>query len=244
MAVIGFLFGMVSYAVFLASFLYAIGFVGNLAVPKSIDSVPAGPLGEALLVDAALLVAFALQHSLMARPAFKKWWTGMVPPSIERSVYVLISSMFLLLLFWKWEAIPGAVWSVDHPIVRMALDALFWLGWLIVVWSTCMIDHFDLFGLRQVYLRIRGVEYTPVRFKVRALYKYVRHPIMLGFLIAFWATPQMTVGHLLFSLVMTLYTFIGIHLEERDLATLHGSDFERYRSAVPMIVPVPGRWSR
>jgi protein-S-isoprenylcysteine O-methyltransferase Ste14 len=241
---IGFLYGVVSYGAFLASFLYAIGFVGNLLVPKSIDSGPSGPLSEALLVNAVLLSLFAIQHSVMARPLFKTWWIRIVPRSTERSTYVLISSLLLALLFWKWQAMPGSIWSVENQPGRMALNALFWLGWLIALWSTFMISHSDLFGLRQVYLRLRGVAYTPVRFNASALYRFVRHPLMLGFLIAFWATPYMTHGHLLFSMAMTAYIFTGIYFEEHDLANSHGEAFEQYRKDVPMIIPIPGRKGR
>jgi protein-S-isoprenylcysteine O-methyltransferase Ste14 len=243
MKVIGFVYGVLSYVIFLISFLYAVGFVGNLVVPKSIDSGPAGPLGEALLVDVVLLGLFAMQHSVMARPAFKAWWTRLVSKSVERSTYVLFASLLLALLCWKWQPITGIVWSIENPAARSGLFAVFGLGWLIVLMSTFMINHFDLFGLRQVYLRLRNAQYSHLPFQTTALYRFVRHPIMLGFLIAFWATPHMTLGHLLFSIATTGYIFIGIFFEERDLARVHGAQFERYRKQVPMIVPLPGRQS-
>lgn len=241
MKIIGFLYGVISYAAFLASALYSIGFVGNLVVPKSIDSGPAGPLAVAILGNTLLLGLFALQHSVMARPAFKAWWTKIVPPALERSTYVLISSLVLGLLFRQWQAMPGVIWDVDSQAGRSGLNALFWFGWLIAIGSTFMISHADLFGLRQVWLRLRNRQYAPVRFTTRALYRWVRHPIMLGYLVAFWATPHMTSGHLLFSLAMTAYILMGIFFEERDLAALHGNAFEQYRKKVPMIIPVPGR---
>jgi len=241
MRIIGLLYGVICYAGFLASSLYSIGFVGNLVVPRSIDSGPVGPLATAILGNTLLLGVFALQHSVMARPAFKAWWTRILAPALERSSYVLISSLLLGLLFWQWQAMDGVIWSVESRIGRSVLQALFWLGWLIAFASTFMISHADLFGLRQVWLLLRKRHYTPVQFKARALYRCVRHPIMLGYMVAFWATPHMTTGHLLFSLAMTAYILIGIFFEERDLAALHGSAFGRYRKKVPMIIPVPGR---
>jgi len=237
MKILGFLYGLASYAIFLVVFLYAIAFVGNLPVPKTLDSGVPGGLLEALLVNVALLGLFAVQHSVMARPAFKRWWTRIVPPSLERSTYVLLASLILALLFWQWRPMPDTVWSVQDPASRMALHALCALGWVIVLLSTFMINHFDLVGLRQVTLALRGREYTHLPFVTRALSRFVRHPIMLGFLIAFWSTPDMTLGHLLFSIATTGYIFIGVWFEERDLARFHGTDFEHYRQEVPAFVP-------
>jgi len=241
MKMLSFVYGVICYVVFLASFLYAVGFVGNLVVPKTIDSGTLGPMGEALLVNSILLALFAIQHSVMARPAFKAWWTRFVPRPLERSTYVLLASLLLALLCWQWRPMTDMVWSVDHPGGRMALQMLFWLGWLVVLASTFMINHFDLFGLRQVTLHLRGVPYTHPQFTTAALYRFIRHPIMLGFLIAFWATPDMSVGHLLFALATTAYIFIGIFFEERDSARFIGPPFENYRKQVPMIIPLPGR---
>jgi protein-S-isoprenylcysteine O-methyltransferase Ste14 len=237
MGFIAAVYGFICYVVFLGSFLYAIGFVGNLIVPKTIDSGPSTGLPEALVIDLVLLGLFAVQHSGMARPGFKAVWTRIVPRSVERSTYVLISSLLLALIYWKWQAIPTVVWDVTSPVLNAFLLVLFALGWLILLLSTFMINHFDLFGLRQVYLRARGLEYTPLNFTQRAFYKFVRHPIMLGFIIAFWATPHMSVGHLVFSIATTGYILVGIFLEERDLVKYHDADYEAYRARVPMLFP-------
>jgi protein-S-isoprenylcysteine O-methyltransferase Ste14 len=232
-------YGVASYLVFLASFLYAIGFVGNLLVPKSMDSGPSNSLPVAVLVDTLLLLLFAVPHSVMARPAFKRWWTRFVPPPVERSTYVLTSSLLLGLLFWQWRPILPVVWHVENPAGRWFLHAVFWLGWAIVLVSTFLIDHFDLFGLRQVYLYASGREYTPPAFKTPGLYRYVRHPLMMGFLLAFWAAPTMTAGHLLFAGATTAYILIALQLEEQDLVSLHGEQYRAYRERTSMLFPLP-----
>jgi protein-S-isoprenylcysteine O-methyltransferase Ste14 len=230
------LYGTVSYVVFLASFLYAIAWLGNFLVPKTIDSGTPAPLGEALLVNLALLTAFALQHSIMARPAFKRWWTRFVAPPVERATFVLFASLLLFAVCLGWRPLPEVVWAFDGG-AGLALGALFAAGWLIVLAATFMINHFELFGLRQVWLHARGRAYTAPRYVERFFYRFVRHPIMLGFLIAFWAAPVMTVGHLLFAVTTTIYILVALQLEERDLVKEHGESYESYRERVPMLVP-------
>jgi len=231
------LYGIVSYFVFFVVFLYAIGFVSALGVPKTIDTGAAAPLLEALTIDILLMSIFAIQHSVMARPQFKQWWTRLVPKSVERSTYVLFSSLALVLLFWQWRPIQGLAWQINDPRIAMAVIGLSLVGWLIVLTSTFLINHFELFGLHQVANNLTGRPMPAPRFRTPLYYNFVRHPIYLGFIIAFWAAPKMTMGHLLFAAVTTAYIFVGIMLEEHDLTTVFGDDYRRYRQRVSMIVP-------
>ena len=235
------LFGVVSYGAALVSLLYSIAFIGNLAVPKTIDSGIPGPMAEAVLVDVVLLAIFAVQHSVMARPGFKRWWTQLVPASVERSTYVLFASLALILLMAQWRPIPGLVWSVDDPTLADAIRVVFWFGWAVLFLATFLINHFELFGLSQVFRRLAGREAPAPRFKAPALYRHVRHPIYLGLLLGFWATPGMTYGHLLFAAGGSVYILLGIFLEERDLIAEFGDQYRRYREQVSMLIPIPGR---
>jgi methanethiol S-methyltransferase len=232
-----FLYGTVAYLVFLGTFLYAIGFITGVVVPKTVDDGPIVPVEEALIVNLLLMSLFAVQHSVMARKPFKRWWTQYVPQSIERSTYVLLASLALILLFWQWQPMPAVVWQVADPAIAAAITGLSLLGWLLVLTSTFLINHFELFGLHQVVNNLAGRPMSEARFKTPVLYKVVRHPLYLGFIIAFWAAPVMTAGHLLFAAVTTAYIFVGIVLEERDLTEAFGDEYRRYRERVSMIVP-------
>ncbi len=234
-------YGLICYLIFFGTFLYAIGWVGDLLVPRSIDSAPSGPLGTALVVDFLLLGLFAVQHRVLALPAFKRRWTQIIPKEAERSTYVLFASLALIAMFALWQPIGGTIWTVENPVARGLLYGLFFLGWGIVLVSTFLINHFDLFGLRQVWLQFRGKPYTKLHFGEPLFYRWVRHPLYVGFLLAFWSTPNMTAAHLVFAAATTGYILIAIQLEERDLVAEHGPSYERYRERVGMLLPKLGR---
>jgi methanethiol S-methyltransferase len=234
---IAFLYGLASYVVFFVTILYAIGFVSGLVVPKTIDTGTVVPLAEALVVNLLLMSVFAIQHSVMARKPFKRWWTRFVPASVERSTYVLFASLALVLLFWQWRPIPALVWQIADPQIAMAVTGLSLAGWVIVFTSTFLINHFELFGLHQVANNLAGRSMPVPRFRTPLYYQFVRHPIYLGFIIAFWAAPTMTTGRMLFAAVTTAYIVVGILLEERDLVDLFGDDYRRYKDRVSMLVP-------
>jgi protein-S-isoprenylcysteine O-methyltransferase Ste14 len=234
--IIIFAYGILSYVVSMGTLVYAAGFMGNLWVPRSIDAAPSAPLGQALLINLCLLAVFAVQHSVMARAGFKRWLTRFIPAAAERSTFVLASSLALILLFALWEPMGGVVWDVQSPLAQGGIYALYGLGWLVIVASTFLINHFDLFGLRQVWLNLVGREYQPLQFKLHSLYRYVRHPLYVGFFIALWATPTMTIAHLVFSVMCSAYILIGTRLEERDLRRFH-PEYVAYERAVPGFVP-------
>lgn len=242
MSLLAVLYGTCAYVVFLPTFLYAIGFIGNLVVAKSIDSGATTGLSEAIGVNLALLGVFAVQHSVMARPGFKRLWTRIVPPAIERSTYVLLASLVLILLFWQWRPIPTPIWTVTDPRLVLPLQVMFWLGWLILLSSTFLLNHFELFGLQQVFASATKHNLPTPEFRTPLFYRYVRHPLYLGFLISFWATPVMSAGHLLFSAAASAYILVGIWFEERDLVAVFGDRYRRYREQVSMLLPLrPGR---
>ena len=233
-----FLYGILAYVVFLASFLYAIGFVGNLLVPKSIDSGVESGMTMSIFINLVLLSLFAVQHSIMARPSFKRWFTKIIPESMERSTFVLVTSLLLFLIFWKWQPMPEKVWNIEGETYVLIINIIFWIGWVIVLLSTFMINHFHLFGLDQVYNKLKSQSPTGLKFKEHFFYKFVRHPIMTGFIIAFWAAPVMTQGHLLFAVMTTLYIIVAVkYFEERDLRNELGDAYVSYQKRVPMLFP-------
>ncbi len=235
--IIAFIYGTACYLVFLATFLYGVAFIGNIGLSKTIDGTATVPFGQALLINALLLGLFAVQHSVMARPAFKRWWTRLIPKPVERSTYVLFSSLALLLLFHTWQPMGGTVWELNNPIMRGAIYGLYAGGWLLILVTTFLINHFDLFGMPQVWLYLKSLPYTPLKFATPGLYRYVRHPLYIGWLLTFWAAPAMTTAHLVFALVTTAYILIAIRWEERDLIDTHGDSYSRYRKEVPMLIP-------
>jgi len=238
-----FLYGVISYAVFFATFLYAIGFIGNFGVPTTLDGVPTRPLLPSLLIDLGLLALFALQHSIMARPAFKRWFTRVIPQTAERSTYVLASSLALIAMFYAWQPLGGVMWNVTDGVARGAIWGAYAFGWVLVLVATFLINHFDLFGLRQVWLQLTGKPYTQLAFNTPSLYKLVRHPLYVGWLFVFWSTPLMSLSHLVFAVMTTAYILVAIQFEERDLLAAH-PEYKDYRSRVPMLLPLGRKRSR
>ncbi len=234
-------YGTLAYVSFLGVFLYMIGFVGGFFVPKTIDSAPGFPLGQALPVNVGLLLVLAVQHTVMARPGLKERWVKIIPQPIERSTYVLLTNLIFVVLFWQWRPVTDVVWDVENAIGNGLLWTVFAAAWGLVLYSTLLIDHFDLFGMRQVWLHAKGRSYTPPQFQVASLYRFIRHPLLLGWMIAFWVTPHMTVGHLIFAVVTTAYMLVAIGFEERDLVKHHGESYVQYRQQVSMLIPGFGR---
>lgn len=238
--ILTFTYGLLAYLAFFVTILWAIFFVGDILVPKTINSGTPGPVTTAVIVNCFFLALFAIQHTIMARQGFKRWVTRYIPHTVERSTYVMVASAILLMMFYQWRPITTIVWDVENPAGRVMLNAMFWAGWAMVFLATFLINHFDLFGLRQVYFALRQRAYESLPFRTTALYKFVRHPLLLGFLIAFWATPTMTMGHLLFAVMTTGYILAGIQFEERDLEKNHGEVYRQYKDRVPMLIPYKG----
>lgn len=238
-----FAYGVASYLIFLGVFVYAIAFLGNLYISNSIDADPVGPVWQAVLINLGLLAGFAVQHSLMARPAFKRWWTKIIPPAAERSTYILFSNLAMIALFLWWQPIGGVIWDVSAQPAHSIILAAYFIGWAILFYATCLLNHFELFGLRQIWHHLRGISLPKAKFRQPGLYKHVRHPIYVGWLIIFWATPTMTIAHLLFAIMTTAYILIAIQLEERDLVNELGADYRNYQRRVSMIIPFIGRKS-
>ena len=235
--VLGVIYGVIAYAGFMAWMVYMIGFLGHFAVPKSVDSGPVGPVGTAIFVDLLMILIFGVQHTIMARPAFKQWWTQFIPKSLERSTFVLIADIIAWVMIWQWWPIEGVIWHVHNTVVANILIGISLLGWVAAVLSSFMINHFELLGLEQVWHYLRGTEPKKITFKLRGFYKHVRHPLMLGFLVFFWVTPYMTTSHLFFAAMFTIYVLVGIRYEERDLMKYHPEEYGKYKEEVPALIP-------